>query len=133
VKRLFLLSLLASLSAAAVEPPLPKSFRGDWVPIKQSCASKVRLRVEAMTVSLISGAETRQFGDLDICRSCKGGAHYGGIEVWLIPEFNRGREQSPFTVYFNHGEKKGVAMLEFSDKELMARFQLHKRQLRKCN
>lgn len=129
---MYVLALLSAQPLLAVETPVPVDFRGDWIAVGQSCVSKLRLRVGISSVSLINGPEVKEFGDIDICHSCTGGAHYGGIEVWLIPEFNQHQGKTPFIVYFNSRERKGITVVEFADKDLSAKFPLNKRKLRKC-
>ncbi len=115
----------------AVEPPVPTEFVGEWVPVGSSCQATSRLRVESTTVTLVSGADSQKFEDLDLCHSCEGGARYGGVVVWLLPEFNNGAP-APFTVRFNANEEKGIAVVDIGRDDLKRRFPLHNVKLYKC-
>jgi hypothetical protein len=123
--------LFATLSANAAEPIVPPEFIGDWVPLKASCQSKTLLRVAPAAVTLLSGANSQQFGDIGICYSCEGGAQYSGEVVWLTPEFHSG-SVAPFIVRFNANEEKGVAVVEIKSGNIKRRFPVHERKLRKC-
>lgn len=123
--------LLAATSVPATEIPVPAEFVGEWAPAGSSCDAQSRLRVESSTVTLINGADSQQFGHLDICFSCEGGARYSGLVVWLLPEFNQ-QGRTPFTVRFNTAEEKGITVVEIERDDLRQRFPLHKVKLHKC-
>lgn len=122
--------ILLTVSAWAV-PEVPPDFLGDWVPATRSCQSDLRFRVEPSAVVLINGAQSKSFGNLDFCYSCEGGAKYNGKVVWLLPEFG-GKDEPPFTAYFNAGEKVGVVKLDFQDAEVKRLFPLHQVPLKRC-
>lgn len=109
---------------------MPNEFVGDWVPRRVSCESPAKLRVGAKTVTLINDSDSQNFGNLDLCYSCEGGARYDGAVVWLVPEF--GKSPGLFTVYFNAKEEKGTTVVEFESPQLKKRFPLHEVKLRKC-
>jgi hypothetical protein len=121
-----------AISAYSKEITIPAEFLGDWVRIKDSCESKIRLRVAPNTVTLLNGIDSELFGDLDLCNTCEGGAQYNGEVVWLSPEFNSG-SSSPFTIRFNTNEKKGVAVIEIKRSRIMKRYPVHNKMLRKCS
>lgn len=123
--------LLATTSVPATEIPVPAEFIGEWVPAGSSCDAQSRLRVESNTVTLINGADSQQFGHLDICFSCEGGARYSGLVVWLLPEFNQ-HGRTPFIVRFNAQEEKGITVVEIDQDNLKKRFPLHNLKLHKC-
>jgi hypothetical protein len=123
--------LLAAMSASAAESTVPAEFIGDWVPIKASCESKTRLRVAPTTVTLVNGTDSQQFGNLDICYSCEGGARYNGEVVWLLPELNSA-DAVPFTVRFNANEEQGIAVVEIESSSIRSRFLIHDTKLHKC-
>ncbi len=132
MKRLASLALLlAVISANAAESTVPAEFVGDWVSTKASCQSKTKLRILPTTVALFNGADSMQFGNLEICFSCEGGARYSGDVVWLLPEFNSA-DTKPFTVRFNAEEEKGVAVVDIESSNLKSRFPIHNKKLRKC-
>jgi len=124
--------LIFGLSGAAVAVPgVPPDFLGDWVPKTSTCQSELRFRVEAKSVVLINGSQSKSFGNLDFCYSCEGGARYNGIVVWMMPEFG-GKTEAPFTAQFNAGEKVGVAKLDLQKPELKRQFPLHQVALKRC-
>ncbi len=112
MKRLIVLCfLIIALPVFAIESPVPDEFIGDWVPANGSCQSKIMLRVEKDSITLLNDSASKKFGNLDLCYSCEGGAQYNGEVVWLIPEFNSGKD-APFTVYFYTEERKGVTVID---------------------
>jgi hypothetical protein len=123
--------LVATLPAIAVEPPVPAEFLGEWVPVESSCQATSRLRVESTTVTLVNGSDSQEFGNLDLCHSCEGGAGYGGVVVSLLPEFNKGAP-APFTVRFNANEETGITVVKIKRDDLGKRFPLHNVKLYKC-
>lgn len=126
-----LLAMVISPAVIAVGPPIPEEFIGVWVPVGSSCQAKNKLHVKKDSVYLYNGSDTQQFGNIDICYSCEGGARYGGEVVWLMPEFNTGG-QSTFTVYFNANEEHGISVVEMQNNDLMQRFPIHNVKLHKC-
>ena len=110
---------------------VPEKFRGVWTPVGKSCQSKNRLQVDIKTVTLINGSDSLQFGDINICYSCIGGASYGGIIEVLTPNFNSGG-LSPFDIIFNHGEKMGRTVVNMQSNKLKQRFLLDNVKLEKC-
>lgn len=123
--------LVIAPAVVAVGPPVPAQFMGVWVPLGSTCSADRGLRVGETTVTLFNGADAQQFGDLDICHSCEGGARYGGVVVWVLPEFGAGRP-APFTVRFNANEERGVTIVEIGRDDLRRRFPLHNVKLRRC-
>jgi len=123
--------LLVTLPALAVELPVPAEFIGEWVPVGSACNANSRLRVESTSVTLANGSDSQQFGNLDLCFSCEGGARYSGMVLWLLPEFNKGG-RTPFTVRFNAKEEKGITVVEIERDALKERFPIHNVKLHKC-
>ena len=123
--------LAVSTVAFAVEPPVPEEFVGIWIPAGSSCQAKIGLRVEGTTVTLFNGSDYQQYGNLDICYSCEGGARYSGAVVWLLPEFGTER-RAPFKVHFNDKEEEGTTVVEIARNDLKQRFPLHNVKLHKC-
>lgn len=125
--------LLVAMPVLAAELPVPVEFIGEWVPIGSSCAANSRLRVESNTVTLVNGSDSEQYGNLDLCFSCEGGARYSGIVLWLMPEFNKNKKaRAPFIVQFNAKEEKGITIVDIVRDDLMKRFPLHNVKLHKC-
>lgn len=106
-----LAAMLLFLGAQPVraQDSIPAEFRGDWVAEKDKCDAKARFRVAENQVTLINGKDTATYGDIGIAHSFFG-PDYSGISVVAMPEINSGN--SPFTIYFNVDEKKGVTKLE---------------------
>lgn len=93
----------------AAEETMEAELQGDWVAEKATCESPVRFRVAETRMTLINGKDSASYGDIGIARTFFG-PDYAGISVAAMPELNSGN--SPFTVYFNADEKKGVTKLE---------------------
>jgi hypothetical protein len=123
--------LVVTLPVFAVASAVPAEFVGEWVPVGSSCQAINRLRVEPTTVTLVNGPDSQKFENLDICHSCEGGARYGGMVVWLLPEFSKGAP-APFTVRFNANEEKGMTVVNIKRDDLKKRFPLHNMKLYKC-
>lgn len=110
LRRVFLaLCLLTLREAPTWADEIPAEFRGDWVPEKAACSSGQRLGVGDKTLTLVNGKDVASYGDVGIPTSYFG-PDYTGNSIVAIPEVNS--MNAPFTVYFNHNEKKGVAMVE---------------------
>lgn len=97
-----------SIGALAAEPPVPAEFRGDWVPASAQCTSMLRFRVAATNATLINGADKSSYGNIAWPTQYMG-PDYRGITVTGIPEFESGN--SPFTIFFNADEQKGMTKL----------------------
>ena len=112
---------------------VPDEFIGDWVPVIDTCASPLRLRVAKHGVTLIYDDDKQTFGDLHLCYSCQGGAGYSGIVVWLEPEWaSRHLRSSPFIIRFNDDERAGITVIDSMHSELAKRFPMDSTDLRKC-
>lgn len=96
-----------SLTAVAGEP-VPAEFRGDWVPASASCTSMLRFRASATNATLINGADKSSYGDIAWPTEFFG-RDYTGIVITGVPEFESGN--SPFTIFFNADEQKGMTKL----------------------
>lgn len=108
-----------------------KEFQGIWIPSNQKfCASTVRIEIHKNTVVLHSKNDSVNFGNLDICYSCAGGAQYSGIEVYLFPE--KEITPSPFIIRFNADERKGILVIEVQDEKLKKRFPFDKYIFKRC-
>lgn len=131
----------------AQAPPLPESFRGDWVPASGDCASPTRLRVTGEQLTLINGNDGQSFGDLWIAASWFG-HDYTGISQVVVPE--RSRQDHPFTVTFNADEQPDVTRVDIhfepqgavnpamqpaleTSRRLAARFPIDHVPLKKCD
>ena len=109
---LLVVGIAGSIGVAGPGVPqstVPAQFHGDWVPQKATCeAAPARLRVAAGNLTLINGKDTQTYGGLGVPTSYFG-PDYRGISVVAIADFEGAQ---PFTVYFNHEEKKGVTRVE---------------------
>lgn len=106
----FAAALLAiGVASATAAAEIPAEFRGDWVPAKGDCGSALRFRATEGTMVLVNGKDTVIYGDVAISHSFFG-PDYEGISVVALPEFESGN--SPFTVFFNADEAKGVTKLQ---------------------
>lgn len=101
------LSLSALTGSAAAQ--VPAEFVGDWVPTLGTCQAAARLRVAESQLTLINGRDSKVFGDIGIPTTFFG-PDYNGISVVVMPEINSG--ESPFTVFFNADEEKGMTRVE---------------------
>lgn len=129
--RLAACSLALAVSSGALATEIPEEFLGDWVPQTASCQSELRFSVQPSRVVLKNGATTKAFGDIDICRSCEGGAQYLGEVVLLVPEFNSNKP-APFVARFNTSEKRGVTMLDIQQPEIQRMFPFNNVALKRC-
>jgi hypothetical protein len=143
---LLLCGAVLGAGAAAAQDKIPADFQGDWVPAKSDCQSPARFRVTETGMTLVNGKDSQSYGDVGIAYSFLG-PDYQGIIVVALPEVNSG--ETPFTVYFNADEKKGVTTLDIysemqgvtnaqvmaiqaANKKLAERFPLNKLPLKKC-
>jgi hypothetical protein len=149
--------LLAFIGTAAIlslgarhviaEDQIPVEFRGDWVPAKATCQSPLRFRIAETRMTLVNGKDSASYGDIGITHTYFG-PEYQGISFVAIPELNSGN--SPFTVFFNADEKKGVTRVDIyqeikgpmnaqlkaiqqAAKKLAERFPLNSVALKKCS
>lgn len=137
--------VLGAPSAGAGEN-VPAEFQGDWVAATATCQSPVRFRVAETQMTLVNGKDSATYGDIGIARGFFG-PDYQGISVVAMPELNSGN--SPFTVFFNADEKKGVTRVDIYEeikgpmnaqlkaiqaaaKKLAERFPLNSIPLKKC-
>lgn len=131
--KLFLLMLYFGIEIFAREIAVPSEFIGEWVAVGTSCKANNKLKIEEKTVTLINGSDSQEFGHLDVCFSCEGGAKYDGITVWLIPEFTD-KNRSPFLIRFNADEERGIAEISKMEQEdLKMRFPIHNTKSYKCS
>lgn len=126
---LAVLFLAASFSAHA-GPQLDPSFRGDWVPVRESCASPLRLTVGHDRLVFRNGQDRESFAALEVCRDCEGDQRYRK-SVWVSPVVGEDR-YAPFIAFLNYGQKPDAALLEIPESKLRKRFPLHQAVLRKC-
>lgn len=132
--------------AAAQVPP---ALHGDWVRAAAGCGDPARVRVEAARITLVNGADTQTFGDVEMAGPGYFPPGYRGIEAVAIVEFSG---DQPVTATFNAGEKRGVARVAFTPPtadapgnavlnalnarlralDLGRRFPLHETALRRC-
>lgn len=109
MRRLPILLALLTLVARGANAQIAPELHGDWVPEKSTCDSAQRLRVGDSSMTLINGKDTASYGNIGV-PSTFFGPDYTGISVVAMPEIDSGN--SPFTVYFNADEKKGVTRVE---------------------
>jgi hypothetical protein len=106
-------ALAAAVMALSVQPALadaiPAEFRGEWVAASGDCKAAERLQVGDATLTLINGKDSQTYGNVGLPTSFFG-PDYTGISVVAMPDVDSGN--SPFTVYFNDDEKKGVTRVE---------------------
>jgi len=143
--------MLAPLPAAAqgAFAQVPAEFQGDWVAASAACTAPVRVRVEATRITLVNGTDTESLGGLEMAGPGYFPPDYKGILAVAITEFSG---DQPLSATFNHGEKKGVALVEmaiagpdrpgnailnamnahFRKLNLAKRFPLHQVPLKKC-
>ena len=143
--------MLAPLPAAAqgAFAQVPAEFRGDWVAASAACTAPVRVRVEPTRITLVNGTDTESLGGLEMAGPGFFPPDYKGIQAVAITEFSG---DQPLSATFNHGEKKGVAIVEmampgpdrpgaaaanamnahFRKLNLAKRFPLHQVPLKKC-
>ncbi|MSO23831.1 MAG: hypothetical protein EXQ58_11425 [Acidobacteria bacterium] len=102
---------VAGPQATAARPVVPAEFIGDWVPASATCASPARFRAEVNRFTLINGQDSASYGDLHMATSeAYFGPGYSGISKVVMPDSNK--NDPPFMAFFNHNEKKGVALLD---------------------
>ncbi len=101
--------LAIGVASAIAAAEIPREFRGDWVPAKGDCGSALRFRAAEGTMVLVNGKDSASYGDVAISYSFFG-PDYEGISVVVLPEFESG--DSPFTVFFNADEAKGVTKIQ---------------------
>ena len=143
--------VLAPLPAAAQGQfaQVPAEYRGDWVAASAACTAPVRVRVEPTRITLVNGTDTESLGGLEMAGPGFFPPDYRGIQAVAITEFSG---DQPLSATFNHGEKKGVAIVEmaipgpdrpgaaaanamnahFRKLNLAKRFPLHQVALKKC-
>jgi hypothetical protein len=116
--RLMMLAVLASLilaplSAAAqgAFAQVPAEYRGDWVAASAACTATARVRVEPTSITLVNGTDTQSLGGIEMAGPGYFPPDYKGIQAIAITEFSGNQ---PLLATFNHGEKKGVALVEFA-------------------
>ncbi len=136
----------AAPQAGAAQAVVPAEFIGDWVPASATCASPARFRAEGSRLTLINGQDSASYGDLHMAASYFG-PEYSGISKVIVPDINK--NDPPFMAFFNHEEKKGVALLDIhtesalsphaavramqmAHKKLAQRFPLNNIPLKKC-
>jgi hypothetical protein len=114
-----------------------------------ACTAPVRVRIEATRITLVNGTDTESLGGLEMAGPGYFPPDYKGIQAIAITEFSGNQ---PLLATFNHGEKKGVALVEmavpgpdrpgaaasnamyayFRKLNLAKRFPLHQVPLKKC-
>lgn len=105
---LVVLAVSAAAPAAFAGEPAAEQFRGDWVPASAKCNSPLRFRVGSLQVTLINGTDSMSYGNLGWPTTFFG-PDYAGIVVTAMPEIDSG--DSPFTIFFNADERRGVTKL----------------------
>lgn len=144
---------IAAMAGAAIAlpalaaNPVPAQYQGAWVPAGAPCESPLRMQVAATGITLVNGADKQAIGGIEMAGPGYFPPGYRGIQAVLITEFDG---HQPVTVTFNAGEKKGVALADFSPIQpgnapalkaynahigklnLAKRFPLNKGPLKKC-
>lgn len=103
-------------------------FRGEWVPAKAACTSKLRLKLDANLVTFINGSDRQEYSKLEQCYSCMG----KDVEdfVWLTTD---AMGDSPFTVFLDGTKKQVAVSVDFTnDKNLGKRFPFTTAKLKRC-
>lgn len=104
------------------------AFRGEWVPVKATCTSPLRIKIEPTTVTFINGDERAEYRKLDQCFACMG---HDVENVTMLTTEAQG--DSPFTIYLDGSKKKAAVQVDFSnDKKLGKRFPFGAGSLKKC-
>jgi hypothetical protein len=104
-----LLALVACLppTVDAAEPN-PAEFRGEWA-VDGNCAGPLKFRVDAERFTLVNGTDMASYGDI-AWPTTFFGPDYRGISRVAMPEFES--LDSPFTVFFNWDEHRGVMRID---------------------
>ena len=124
-----LLALACCAAFAMTGDSVAVPFRGDWVPAKATCASPLKLVIDANVVTFVNGAQRAEFKKLEQCFSCMG---RDVQNVTLLSTDAMG--DSPFMITLD-GTKKarpGVSVELGNDQKLAARFPLGNAGLKRC-
>jgi hypothetical protein len=119
-----------SSTAFAAPPTVPPKYVGDWVAQKSECDAPLRLRVGSRAVTLIDGAQSQSFENVDVCLNCEARVPQGFESVTLTPE--AGANKPPIKVRLYSKENKGLAIVSIERDDLKASYALDKVNLRKC-
>jgi hypothetical protein len=125
---LTIIPLVAACQSVHAATPMPDELLGVWVRATDSCASYLRLNVTPNTIQFRKGQLKDEF-PVEPCFSCEGGARYDGIVVWASPV---GKGDMPFVAHFNHGERRGVALVDISFSGLQSKYPLGGVELKHC-
>ena len=104
-------SVTLAMPHAQAQTAAPAEFRGTWVPSQASCESPLRMLVAADRVTLTNGKDSQTLGGIGMAGPGFFPPDYRGIQAVLLTEFSG---HQPAVVTFNAGEKKGVALAEYS-------------------
>jgi len=103
--------LAASASLAVAQHAVPAEFQGRWVPASAKCDSPLRMQVSADRLTLANGSDSQMLGGVEMAGPGYFAPGYRGIMAVAITEFSG---HQPAIATFNPDEKKGMALLEFT-------------------
>ena len=131
------INLIASFAVAALAIPTSQTmtggsvsteFRGEWVPAKTACTSRLKLIIEPTTVTFVRGSDRAEYKKLDQCFTCMG---HDVENITLLSTDAMG--DSPFMIYLDGSKKKAAVRVEFpNDPKLGSRFPFGRGNLKKC-
>ena len=112
---------LAFCAQAMTGDSVALQFRGTWVPANASCASPLRVEIEANAVTFVNGPHRQVYRQLEQCFSCMG---QGVQDTTLLTTDKMG--DSPWQLYLNGAGKTPVVSADLGgDKALAAKFPFH--------
>lgn len=115
-------------TAPAQTDAIPADQLGVWVPEKKDCKSPLRIELAPKQMTLVNGQDRASQGNVGLTYSYFG-ASYQGISFVAMADWDK---TQPYTVTFNANEKKGRAVVNFSDAALKKRFPLENVALKRC-
>ena len=111
-------ALAAACAQAMTGDSVATQFRGTWVPADVSCASSLRVEIEANAVTFVNGGQRQTYRQLEQCFACMG---QGVQDTTLLTTDKMG--DSPWQLYLDGAGKTPAVSVDFSnDKKLAARF-----------
>lgn len=90
---------------------VPKEYVGQWVPAAAACTSPLRVIVAPASITLVNAADKESLGGIEMAGPGFFQPDYRGIQAVAITEFDG---DQPLFATFNAGEKRGVALMEYS-------------------
>jgi hypothetical protein len=124
----FTLAVVTSNAALAMTGgSVGAAFHGQWVPVKASCNSPLKLVIGPNTVTFVNGAQRAVYPKLEQCFTCMG---RDVTNIVLLSTDAMG--DSPFMIHLDTTKKQPVLVDFSNDKKLGARFPLGSGALKKC-